>query len=183
MVRIDTLIVVGLVTGHAGVRQVVIITLVTGIAVHGCMLTCKRPYRTMIECGGYPGILVVTINTGSGELLLQVIRIYCLIVIVGMASRTRCRWIVVIALVTVIATHARMCPHDRIERVIEGGGNPGCLIVTFRTIGRKLLCNVIRIGCLRVIVVMTTIAGIRRIVIVAVVTCCAVVGNGCMRSD
>ena len=40
VIRIDTLIVVRLVTGHAGVRQIIIVTLVAGIAIYGSMLAC-----------------------------------------------------------------------------------------------------------------------------------------------
>ena len=57
----------------------------------------------------------MTVGAGGRELLLQVIRIYCLIVIIGMASGTSVRRIVVVALVAIIATHAGVCTHNRVK--------------------------------------------------------------------
>ena len=119
VVRIDTLVVVGLVTGHTGVRQIAVIALMTGIAVNCKVLTCKRPHGTVIESGGYPGILIVTVNTRCRELLLQVIRIYCLVIVVSVTARTGVWRIIVVALVTVIAGNTRMRTHDGVERVVQ----------------------------------------------------------------
>jgi hypothetical protein len=76
VVRIDTLIVIGLVTDSTSIRQVVIIPMVTCIAVNRGMLASERPHRTVIEGGRYPGILIMTVDTRCRKLLLQVIRIY-----------------------------------------------------------------------------------------------------------
>ena len=55
--------------------------------------------------------------------------------------------------------------------------------MTFRAVGRELLCYVIWICCLCEIIVMTTVTRIGCVVIVAVVTGCTVVGNGRMRPE
>ncbi len=69
----------------------------------------------MIEGRRYPRILVVTISTGRRKLLLQVIRIHCLVVIIGVAAGTGVRRIIIVALMAIIACNTRMCTHDRVE--------------------------------------------------------------------
>lgn len=119
VVRIDTLIVIGLVTGYTSIRQVVIIPMVTCIAVNRGMLASERPHRTVIEGGRYPGILIMTVNTRCRKLLLQVIRIYCLVIVVSVTACTGVGRIIIVALVTIIAGNTRMRTHDRVERVVE----------------------------------------------------------------
>lgn len=119
VVRVDTLIVIPLVTRYTGIGQVIVIALVTRITVHCEVLTSERPHRTVIEGGWYPGILVVTVNTRCRKLLLQVIRIYCLVIVVGVTACTGVWRIGIVALMTIIAGYTGVRTHDGVERVVE----------------------------------------------------------------
>ena len=66
--------------------------------------------------------------------------------------------------------------------VVEGGRRPGRLTVTTGAIGRKLCRNMVRIGRVVIVIGVTTRTGIGRIVVVAVMARCAIIGNPCMGS-
>lgn len=125
----------------------------------------------------------MTIRTCNRELLRHVIRISCGIVIIGMTTRTGVGCVAVVTLMTIIATDIGMCSHYRIKRVVECGWCPGCLVMAISTGCRKLLCQVIRIGCGIEIVSMAARASVGRVVVIAVVTGSTVVGNSCMRAS
>ena len=106
---------------------------------------------------------------------------------------------VIVALVTAKACGGRIvgevtvtgCTTDRCmcsiqwpyTAVVKCGGYPGSLVVTHCTIGREPGSFVIWIGGGVIVILVTSHTGIRCIVVVAVVTGCTVVGNGCVRSD
>jgi hypothetical protein len=66
--------------------------------------------------------------------------------------------------------------------VVKGGRLPGIFAVAARTIGGKLKLCVVRIGCVNKIVSMAPGTVVRRIVVIAIVTNCTIVGDGGMRT-
>jgi hypothetical protein len=59
--------------------------------------------------------------------------------------------------------------------MVEVGGCPGRFTVTTGTIGRELCRNVVWIGCVVVIISMTTGTGVGGIIVVAIMTSCTVI--------
>jgi len=66
--------------------------------------------------------------------------------------------------------------------VVKSGRYPRIFIVASCTIHRKLQSSVIGVGGVVIIVGVAPVAGVRRAVVIAVVTCCAIVGDGGMRT-
>lgn len=66
--------------------------------------------------------------------------------------------------------------------VVKGGRHPGIFIMAGCTIHRKLQSSVIGVGCVVIIFSVTAFACVRCTIVVSVVTCCAIVGNGGMRT-
>lgn len=67
--------------------------------------------------------------------------------------------------------------------VIKRGRNPGRFIVTHGTIGRESGSFMIGVRRSIIISLVTTDAGVGRIVVIPVVTCCTVIRNIGMRSQ
>jgi len=120
---------------------------------------------------------------GSWYIQRDVVRIDTLVVIGLVAGSTGIGGIVVITLVTIITRGGQVCPGQWPVGVAEGRWYPGTLSVTLLAVQRELLCFVIRIGCIVVIIRVTPGTRIRCIVVIAVVTGRAIVGNGRVRSD
>ena len=108
----------------------------------------------------------------------RVVRIGTLTVIRAVATVASVRRVRVIAVVTsvAIARYRYVRTRERIDGiVVKRRRHPRCLRVTQGTIRRKLRCRVVGHRRLRVIGSVTTVTGIRRIVVVPVVTRCAIV--------
>ena len=108
----------------------------------------------------------------------RVARIGTLAVIRAVAAVARVRRVRIIAVVArvAIARYRYVCTCERINRVVvKRRGYPRCLGVAQRTIRRKLRCRVVRHRRLRVIGGVATVARVRRVVVVPVVTRCAIV--------
>ena len=167
-------VVIGVAT-CAGVWRVVVVTLVTIVTGHGRVCACERPHGAVVEGGRNPCILVVTIGTGSGELLSDVVGVCGGVEVINVASCTCIGWIVIVALVAIVAAHTCMRAHNRVEGVIEGGRCPRCLVVAVCTVCRELLSDVVGVCCGIVVIGVTTCTGIGCIIIIAVVAGCTVV--------
>ena len=82
-----------------------------------------------------------------------------------------------------IAGNRNMCPGKWVNRVVvESSGRPCRLAVTIGAGGRELCSGVVRIGRSRKICRVAAIAGVRRIVVVAVVAGRTVAGNRGVRT-
>ena len=105
-------------------------------------------------------------------------------VIIVMTAVAGIRRVVVIA---VVASHTIICNGDvctlecPVLTVVKCRGCPFRLSMTFLTIGRELICHVVRIGGGIEIIIMAAIAGIRGVVVIAVVAGRTVIGNVGMR--
>ena len=175
-------------TAHTGIRSVGVISIVAGIAIvgNGSMRTVERVIGVVIKSRRYPGCFAVATGTVCGELLCCVVGIGRLVVIRRMASRAGVRRVVVVAVVTgsaVVGNH-RVRSVQRVIGVVNGecGRVPAIGGMAGRTIGRYGQRNVVRIGRLVVIRRMASRAGIRCVVVVAVVANIAVVRDGGVRS-
>lgn len=107
-------------------------------------------------------------------------RIRAIVVVIGMATRTSIRGIGVIAVVAghAVVSDGYVRPGKRIMRiVIKCRRRPGILSVAKRTIGWKLVHLVIGGGGEVVLVSVAAGTGSWRIVIVAMMARCAIIGN------
>ena len=101
-----------------------------------------------------------------------------------MATGAGCGRICVVTLVTVVAGYGRVRAGERPHgTVIERGRHPRILVVAVSASCRELLSDVIGVSRCVIVIGMTTGTGIGRIVVIAVVAGCAVVGNGCVSPD
>jgi len=118
------------------------------------------------------------------ELCRLVVRIRCLVVILGMATGAGVGGIIKIAIMTssTIILNDSMCPIQRVELiVIKRRRYPGRFRMAAFAVNGELRRLVIRIGRLVVICSVTPEAGVGCIIVIAVVAACAIVGNGGMR--
>lgn len=97
-----------------------------------------------------------------------------IVVIVGVATRTGVGCVVIVAVVTLgaIIGDTGMSPVQRVVAVVvrKRGRFPGCIGMAGGTIGGNIEGNVVRIGCLVIIICMAPRAGIGCIHVIAVVT-------------
>ena len=182
MVWIGCLRIIIAVAAHTGSRRIGIIPLMTFITGQTRMCPLNR-IKAVIKGGGCPHILRVTGSTIRRELLLYVIRTARLIEIVGMATGTGIGSIVEIstsmALVTVIG-NSSMCSDQRIEIIVYGKGcrTPACIgRMTVITRSRQVQLCMVGVLTLCIIIAVATIAGVGRIVVIAVVAGRAVACN------
>lgn len=106
------------------------------------------------------------------------IRIGAAVIIRRVAAGTSVRRIVVIPLVATVAIHGLMRALQRPETVvIDRRRDPTTFIVADHAIRGETSVLVIRIGGLIVIRCMATVACVRRIVIIAIVASCTIVGQ------
>ena len=140
-------------------------------------------HAIVVEFRRYPGRLTVTalaIGWKSGGGMAGVVR---LVIIAGMAPVTGIGGVGVIAVVAGIAIicDGNVGAPDRIDGiVVESGGNPGCFGMAGCAIRRELYCGMVGVGCLIVIISVATEAGVRGVVVIAVVAGYAIVCDGRM---
>ena len=133
-------------------------------------------------CGFPTGRGGMTHGTIRGEIELHVVRIGGLGIICVMTTVAGVGCIVEVAVVAgiTIAGNGSMRPGKRINCVmIEGRRHPGRFRMAQSTIGRELGCGVVWIGRLSILRIVTAVASIGRIVVIAVVAGRAI---GCDRS-
>ena len=111
-------VVIGMAT-CAGCGCVVVVTLVTVVTCHSRVRACERPHGAVIERGRHPCVLIVAVSASCRELLSDVVGVGGGVIIVGMATCTGCGRICIVTLVTIVARHGCMRPHNRIEGVIQ----------------------------------------------------------------
>ena len=186
VIRVCCLCEIVVVATVTGIGCIVVITIVAGSTVVGDSRMSPEQLIEIIvygECSRRPArICSVTRFTGNRQIERNVIRIDTLVVVGLVTCCAGIGCIVVIALMTVIAGGGQVCAREWPVAVTECGWYPGILSVALFTAQRELLCLVIRIGGIVVIIRMTTGTGIGCIVVVAVMTCCTVVGNSRVRS-
>ena len=157
MVRIGRIVVVIGVATRTGVGGIIVVAIMTSCTVirNPCMRSVQRVVAVVIGEGrGLPGYVGMTGCTISGNIERYVVRIGCLVVIVGMTPCTGIRGIDIITVVTsrAVSSNPRMRTRERIVGVvIKRRGRPGCLRMARGAVGRELLHGMI--GRLRLIVV------------------------------
>ena len=138
----------------------------------------------VIKSSGHPGCFAVATGAVRRELRRRVVGIGGLVVIGGVAARAGIRCIVVVAVVAGRAVVGHCCVRTVQRMVIvvdgKGGRHPVHIGVASRTVSRDAERVVIGVGRLVVIRCVAARTGIGRVVIVAVVTGIAVIGNGCV---
>ena len=111
----------------------------------------------------------------------QVVRVLALVKIRRVAACTgiwRGRVVAVHVTQRTLVCHRHMRPRERVHRrMVEGRRHPGRLRVAGRAVVGELVCHVVGVGRPLEIGGMAADAGIRRVVVVAVVTGGAVVRN------
>ena len=189
MARVACTGIVGIVTTIAGVRRIRIIAVVAGITIVCDGNVCAREGINGIVIKGRrrPGGFTMTCCTIRWELLGYMVWIGGLGVLRIVAAVAGIGCIVVIAVVTSCAVvgNRGMCAIQGIERIMnrETCGFPtGRGGVAHGAIHGEIELRVVGIACLGIICVMTTVAGVWRIVKVAVVAGITIVGNGDMRT-
>ena len=173
---------------RAGVRRVVVVAVVTGSAVVGNHRV-RSVQRVIVvvdgKTGRFPAGGGMAGRTIGGYPQGAVVGIVCLVVIGRMAAGAGIRCVVVVAVVANIAVvrDGGVRSGQRVKTiVVHGRWHPCRFAVAGSAVRRELLCNVVGIGRLVVIGRMASRAGVRRVVVVAVVTGSAVVGNHRVRS-
>ncbi len=143
MTRVGALVIIRCVATRAGIRCVVIIAHVAGIAIVGYRLMRSGQWpETMVQRGRHPGTFAMALYTISRELSCFMIRVDRLIIIIFMAAKTGVRGIVIVAIMTsgaVIGNHG-MCPVQRPEVGMDGEGSRhpvGCSGMAHGTIRRQ----------------------------------------------
>lgn len=129
---------------------------------------------------GRRGMAHVAVNRDTQS---QVVGVNALVVVGHMAAFAGIRRVVVIALVAncTVVGYGDMRPGKRIHAiVVESRRRPGILGMALFTICRELPRQVVGVGGRVVITCMAAKAGIRGIVVVAVVAFGTIVGNQCM---
>lgn len=189
MARVACTGIVGIVTTIAGVRRIRIIAVVAGITIVGDGNVCAREGINGIVVKGRrrPGGFAVTCCAIGWELLGYMVWISGLGVLRIVTAVAGIGCIVVIAVVTSCAVvgNRGMRAIQGIERImnretcgfpIRRGG------VAHGAIRGEIELRVVRVACLGIICVMTTVAGVWRIVEVTVVAGITIVGNGDVRT-
>ena len=101
----------------AGVRGVRIVTVVAGIA--GCSRVGSEQWEaTVIEGRIGPQCWIMALRTIRREASCDVVRVSSTSIVRHMATITRVRCVVVVAVVALIATHCRMRVRERIDRMV-----------------------------------------------------------------
>ena len=161
-------------------RRMAIRTLIPGLMV--CAAVNREILAIVVKRRWRPGILAVTDRAISREARRNVVRAVARGAVIGrMTAVTGIGCIRVVAVVAGIAVvgNGRMRAHDRINRVVvEGRWRPGRLAVAGSTIGRELRCCVVWVGGSRIVSRVAAVAGVGRIVVIAVVADGTVAGNG-----
>ena len=184
VVRVGGIVVIIGMAARTGIRGIVVVPVVTRCTVirNACMRSIQRVVAVVIGEGcRLPGCVRMACGTICGNIEGNVVRIGCLVVIVGMAPGAVVRSIGVISVVTcrAVRSNSRVRTRERVVRiVIKGGGGPGCLRMTRCTVGWKLLHGMVGLLGLVVVVRVTTRTGVGRGVVVAVVAGGTIVGYG-----
>ena len=176
VVRTSRSRIIGRMAAVAGIRCVVVVAVVAGSTIIG-NARMRAVQRIVIvvngECSRFPArVGGMAHRTIRRNIQGGVIRVGTGSIIGRMATRAGVGRIREIAVVTGIAVvrNGHMRPCKRINRVVvECGRRPNCFCMAQRAIGRKLRRRVVRAGRSRIIGRMTAVAGVRRIVVVAVV--------------
>ena len=173
MIRIDRIVVIGLVTTNTGGGGIVVIPArVTAVAINRCMRAGQQIIIIMNGKGrrAPAGIGRMTFIAGGRKAKRNVIGIGGIVVIGLVTSYTRGGGIVVIAArVTAVAINRCMAAGQRIIIIMNGKGSrapAGTGRMTFIAGGRKSKRNVIWVGGIVVIGLVTTHAGGGGIVVI-----------------
>lgn len=88
VLRVGALVIIGRMTTIAGIRGIVVIAVVTGVAIirNRNMCSCKRINDIVIESRRHPGCFVVASRTVGGELRCRVVGIRGIVIIGGVAA-------------------------------------------------------------------------------------------------
>jgi len=179
-----------LVTAHTSVGRVVVISTVTGSAVVGYGGVGAFQYIIIIVVGKSRrvpvGLRGVTTRTIGAQPQCNVVGVARLIEVVGMAARAGVGRIGIIPTNMTgraIIGNQRMATRERKEIVvIETRRRPSAFTVATLTIGGELSSLVVGVGSVVEIRQMASHTSVGRVVVIAVVTGRAVVGNGSVRS-
>ena len=182
VVGIGGLIIIGGVAARTGIRCGGIIALVTSITIVGNrnMRSCEGIKCVVIEGRWHPCRLRMACGTLCRELSRCVVRTGRSGIIAVVATVTGVGRIRIVTVVTSIAIirNRNVCACKRINGVvIKRGWCPRGLRVASGTLRWELGRCVVWIGRSRVICIVATIAGVRRIGIVTVVTSVAIIRN------
>jgi hypothetical protein len=177
--------IIGCVTTVAGIWRGVVVAIVASGAVVGDGRVC--PVQRIIivvyrECRRFPARRGrVTHRTIRWEVQRHVVRIGSLVEIRAVTAVTSIRRIGIIPVVTrvAIAGNRNVCARERINStVVKRRRYPGCFRVARGAICGELRSSVVGGRRVGIIGRMTTVAGIRRGIVVAVVARSAIVGDG-----
>ena len=187
MARIGAVVVIGGMTGIASIGRIGIIALVAPVAVVGDGQVCagEGEHGVMVKSGGCPSGFGVALGAVGWELLCGVVGGGCLVVVGIVATVAGVGGIGIIALVaqvTIVGDGYMGTGEWEHGVVVESRGRPSRFRVAYGTIGRELLRGVVWFGCLAVIGIVATIAGVWRIVVVPVVASGTVIGDAGVRS-
>ena len=185
VIRVSCLVVIDHVTSLACIGGVVVVPVVTGITIVGNdeVRSSQRVEIIVVKSGRHPSGFSVAFLAISRELVGEVIRIVRLVVVVCVAAVTSVRRIVVVPIVTdgTIVLNGSMGAAQHIVIVVNGEGSR----VPIRYCGmahvaicRYSQCHVIGVGGLVVIGDVAALAGVRRVVVIAVVANRTIVGYG-----
>ena len=189
MVWIGGAVVVAEVAAHAGIGRIVVITIVACRAIIG--YTRVRPVERIVvvvvgkSCRRPAWLGCVAAGAVIAEAQRYVVGVTGLVEISAMAARTGVGRVVVVTVMTGSTLISNHCmPARKWVKVvmIETRGNPRVFRVAILTVGRELRSFVVRIGGSIVVGQVTANTGIGRVVVIAIMTGSAVVGNGGMRS-
>jgi hypothetical protein len=185
MVRIGRLVVVVDVAALACVGRIVVIPIVTGITIVGndYVGSCQRIKIIVVKSGRHPCRFGVAILAISRKLVGQVVRVGRLVVVVCVAAETRIRGVIVVAVVAgrTIVGDGGVRPIQHIVIAVDGEGSRvpfGLGGVARCAIRRNAQSHMVRIGRLVVVVDVAALAGIGRIVVIAVVAGGTIICNG-----
>jgi hypothetical protein len=152
----------------------------------GCVATSQRESRAVVVENQVSITRRVTSQTGGA---VERVAIHAIVLVVcfgvgmaGDASKNRIirRVRVAINTLTPFSLVLAAVYGEILAIVVEGRWRPGILIMAARAIRGKLQGSMVGVGRLIVIFCVAAVAGIRRAVVVAVVTGSAVVGDGGM---
>ena len=187
MVRVGSGIVVSQVAANTGVGCIVVIAVVTGSTVVGNSRVRPVERIVIVVIGKRSRRPARLGRMATGAVIAKaqryVIGVAGLIEIRRVAARTGIGCIGIITMVAgcTIIGNQRMASREGIEIVmVESRGCPGCFRMTTLAIGWKLGRLVVRVCCLVKISQVAAYAGGRGIVVIAVVTGGAVIGNSRM---
>ena len=174
VVRVDRLRIIGAVTSAASIRRSGIITLVTSVAIarYGYVCTSERIKRVVIKRRWCPRGLCMARGTLRRELSCCVVRAgrSGIIAVVAAIAGIWCIRIVALVASRAIIGNGYVCTYEWVNGiVIEGRWRPGCLAMATGTIRGELSGGVVRTCRGGIIAVVTGVAGIGRVVVVAVV--------------